>query len=121
MTAQIFYFILIIVSITLFQAVEGGVGGGNGDRPASVQSASRSTSGSDLRQISVLERLTKTHPIWYLPQVGRSGAVHLLKDRDTGVSWVVFHSLVLFERLSLFLASIWLYHCSQSAYSQGAF
>ncbi|KAL4238463.1 E3 ubiquitin protein ligase rin2 [Mactra antiquata] len=53
--------------------------------PDKQQSLSRSTSGSDLRQITVLERLTKTHPIWYLPQVGRSGAVHLLKDRDIGI------------------------------------
>ena len=47
--------------------------------------SSRSTSSSDLRQISLLERLTKTHQIWNLPEVGRIGAVHLLKDRDTGV------------------------------------
>ncbi|XP_060570576.1 uncharacterized protein LOC132728894 isoform X3 [Ruditapes philippinarum] len=53
--------------------------------PEKQTSLSRSTSGSDLRQITVLERLTKTHPIWFLPQVGRSGAVHLLKNRDTGI------------------------------------
>lgn len=37
------------------------------------------------RHISFQERLTKTHPIWYLPDIGRSGAVHLLKDREPGV------------------------------------
>ncbi|XP_056021245.1 uncharacterized protein LOC130054716 isoform X3 [Ostrea edulis] len=36
------------------------------------------------RHISFHERLTKTHPIWYLPDIGRSGAVHLLKDREPG-------------------------------------
>lgn len=36
------------------------------------------------RHISFQERLTKTHPIWYLPDIGRSGAVHLLKDREPG-------------------------------------
>ncbi|XP_053399353.1 uncharacterized protein LOC128557001 isoform X3 [Mercenaria mercenaria] len=53
--------------------------------PEKQASVSRSTSGSDLRQITVLERLTKTHPIWFLPQVGRTGAVHLLKNRETGI------------------------------------
>ena len=47
--------------------------------------SSRSASSSDLRQISLLERLTKTHQIWNLLEVGRIGAVHLLKDRDIGV------------------------------------
>ena len=47
--------------------------------------SSRSASSSDLRQISLNERLTKTHQIWNLPEVGRIGAVHLLKDRDIGV------------------------------------
>lgn len=37
------------------------------------------------RHISFQERLTKTHAIWYLPDIGRSGAVHLLKDREPGV------------------------------------
>ncbi|XP_022332135.2 protein sprint-like isoform X3 [Crassostrea virginica] len=36
------------------------------------------------RHISFQERLTKTHAIWYLPDIGRSGAVHLLKDREPG-------------------------------------
>ena len=47
--------------------------------------SSRSASSSDLRQISLLERLTKTHQIWNLLEVGRIGAVHLLKDREIGV------------------------------------
>ncbi|XP_052273588.1 uncharacterized protein LOC127873694 isoform X4 [Dreissena polymorpha] len=54
--------------------------------PERQPSPSRSsTSGSDHRQITLLERLQKTHPIWFLPKVGRNGAVHLLKDRDIGV------------------------------------
>ncbi|XP_061172752.1 uncharacterized protein LOC133182059 [Saccostrea echinata] len=36
------------------------------------------------RHLSFHERLTKTHPIWHLPDIGRSGAVHLLKDREPG-------------------------------------
>ncbi|XP_067659967.1 protein sprint-like isoform X2 [Haliotis asinina] len=45
----------------------------------------------DQRSISLLERLSKTHTIWLLPDIGRSGAVHLLKDRETG-SFVVRRS-----------------------------
>ncbi|XP_070181044.1 protein sprint-like isoform X2 [Littorina saxatilis] len=44
-----------------------------------------SHSGSDLRPISLVERLAKTHSIWLLTQMSRAGAVHLLKDRETGV------------------------------------
>ncbi|KAK3595982.1 hypothetical protein CHS0354_032496 [Potamilus streckersoni] len=40
------------------------------------------------RQITCLERVTKSSPIWCLPEVGRSGSVHLLKDRVPG-SFVV--------------------------------
>ena len=74
---------IILYEIYIFQALELPV------YPEKQASLSRSTSGSDLRQITVLERLTKTHPIWFLPQVGRSGAVHLLKNRDTGVSFLI--------------------------------
>ena len=36
--------------------------------------------------ISVEERLIKTYPIWYLPDLQRSGAVHLLQGKEEGVS-----------------------------------
>ncbi|KAK3093565.1 hypothetical protein FSP39_017349, partial [Pinctada imbricata] len=39
---------------------------------------------SESRAINFEERLTKTHSIWFLPDIGRSGAVHLLKDREPG-------------------------------------
>ncbi|PVD26166.1 hypothetical protein C0Q70_13835 [Pomacea canaliculata] len=42
-------------------------------------------SGGELRPISTVERLSKTHSIWLLTQMSRAGAVHLLKDRETGV------------------------------------
>ncbi|CAG0882886.1 unnamed protein product [Cyprideis torosa] len=34
--------------------------------------------------IMVLERLIRTHPIWYLPGIQRSGAVHLLQGKEDG-------------------------------------
>lgn len=35
--------------------------------------------------IGLLERLIRTHPIWFLPGIGRAGAVHLLQGKDVGV------------------------------------
>ncbi|GIY40286.1 protein sprint [Caerostris extrusa] len=34
--------------------------------------------------IGLLERLIRTHPIWFLPGIGRAGAVHLLQGKDVG-------------------------------------
>ncbi|CAL1279486.1 unnamed protein product [Larinioides sclopetarius] len=34
--------------------------------------------------IGLLERLIRTHPIWFLPGIGRAGAVHLLQGKDEG-------------------------------------
>ncbi|XP_050407015.2 protein sprint isoform X2 [Patella vulgata] len=36
------------------------------------------------REITLFERLSKTHTIWLLSNIGRTGAVHLLKDLPTG-------------------------------------
>ena len=36
--------------------------------------------------IPVLERLIRTHPVWYLPGVGRAEATHLLHQHEPGVS-----------------------------------
>lgn len=40
----------------------------------------------EARPIDFRERLDKSLPIWYLPSIGRIGAVHLLKDGLPGVS-----------------------------------
>ncbi|XP_041351460.1 uncharacterized protein LOC121370362 [Gigantopelta aegis] len=47
-------------------------------------SATSESTDPSLRPITLLERISKTHSIWLLPEIGRTGAVHLLKDRDTG-------------------------------------
>lgn len=52
--------------------------------PSNSDNGSDPLSDSDHRPINFLERLSKTHPIWFLPEIGRSGAVHLLKDREIG-------------------------------------
>ena len=53
--------------------------------PSYPDNGSDPLSDSDHRPINFLERLSKTHPIWLLSEIGRSGAVHLLKDREIGV------------------------------------
>lgn len=35
--------------------------------------------------IQLDERLIKSYPIWFLPDLQRSGAVHLLQGKDEGV------------------------------------
>lgn len=35
--------------------------------------------------ISLFEKLVRTHPIWYLPHIGRVAAVHLLRGKSPGV------------------------------------
>ncbi|CAG5124874.1 unnamed protein product, partial [Candidula unifasciata] len=44
-----------------------------------------SSSMDELRPISIVERLIKTNSIWLLATMSRAGAVHILKDRETGV------------------------------------
>jgi len=35
--------------------------------------------------IALMERLIRTHPVWFLPGIQRTGAVHLLQGKDEGV------------------------------------
>lgn len=36
--------------------------------------------------LGLLERLLLTHPVWFLPGIQRSGAVHFLQGKEEGVS-----------------------------------
>ena len=42
-------------------------------------------------ELSLLERLIRSHPIWYLPQLQRSAAVLLLQNQQQGVSRINFN------------------------------
>ncbi|XP_076463753.1 uncharacterized protein LOC143295940 isoform X2 [Babylonia areolata] len=53
--------------------------------PAARSHDNESVSSGELRPVNLAERLAKTHSIWLLTQMSRAGAVHLLKDRETGV------------------------------------
>lgn len=39
--------------------------------------------------ISLLERLIRTHPVWFLPGIQRAGAFHLLQGKEEGVRVVL--------------------------------
>lgn len=36
--------------------------------------------------LGLMERLLLTHPVWFLPGIQRSGAVHFLQGKEEGVS-----------------------------------
>lgn len=42
--------------------------------------------GSTACYIGLVERLIRTHPVWFLPGIQRAGAVHLLQGKEEGVS-----------------------------------
>jgi len=49
----------------------------------SIRSGSGDAASCD---IGLLERLIRSHPIWFLPGIQRAGAFHLLQGKDDGVS-----------------------------------
>lgn len=51
-----------------------------------TSSSESETSGSPSPQldISLMERLLRTHPVWFLPGLQRGGSVHLLQGKDIG-------------------------------------
>ena len=44
------------------------------------------SSNKPLMEISLLERLIRSHPVWYLPTIQRTAAAQLLQHEDQGVS-----------------------------------
>lgn len=58
------------------------------DMLAADESYSEYSSGSSSPpcDLSVIERLHRTHPVWFLPGIQRAGAVHLLQSKEEGVS-----------------------------------
>ncbi|XP_023235579.1 protein sprint-like [Centruroides sculpturatus] len=50
----------------------------------SEEDSSRTSSSFAPCDIGLLERLIRTHPIWFLPGIGRAGAVHLLQGKEVG-------------------------------------
>ncbi|VDO96263.1 unnamed protein product [Soboliphyme baturini] len=42
-------------------------------------------------QITLLERIIRTHPVWYLPHISRMAAIHLVRGKEVG-NFIVRHS-----------------------------
>lgn len=58
-----------------------------GSATSHVSSASTEDSGSEVAcNITLIERLIRSHPIWFLPGIQRAGAFHLLQGKEEGVS-----------------------------------
>lgn len=56
------------------------------DECTSSGSGCSEASSNRLCDISILERLLRTHSLWFIPGIQRSGAVHLLQGKEEGVS-----------------------------------
>lgn len=55
---------------------------------AEGETSSESSDGSSSPpcDLGLVERLLRTHPVWFLPGIQRAGAVHLLQGKEDGVS-----------------------------------
>ena len=53
------------------------------------------TDGKEAEKVSVLERLIRTHPVWFLPRLSREEAHEVLLGKHPGVSHNLHHSLLL--------------------------
>jgi len=79
----------IFVSLFLFQSEESL--SSEGSATSGESSGSTEDSGSEVAcDITLIERLIRSHPIWFLPGIQRAGAFHLLQGKEEGVS-VYFH------------------------------
>jgi hypothetical protein len=55
----------------------------------STNSTTEEDSGSEITcNINLIERLIRSHPIWFLPGIQRAGAFHLLQGKEEGVSYI---------------------------------
>jgi Ras and Rab interactor 2/3 len=62
---------------------------GDDDDEDSCGQASSSGGGSMAPcDIGLVERLIRSHPVWFLAGLQRAGAVHLLQGKEEGVSFV---------------------------------
>lgn len=60
---------------------------------AEGETSSESSGGSNSPpcDLGLVERLLRTHPVWFLPGIQRAGAVHLLQGKEEGVSFFLFY------------------------------
>lgn len=71
---------------------------------AADESYSEYSSGSSSPpcDLSAIERLHRTHPVWFLPDIQRAGAVHLLQSKEEGVRYISLSQHLFFTHISPF-------------------
>lgn len=63
---------------------EGVLAEGEDETSSSDESETQSVSPSPQCDISLMERLLRSHPVWFLPGLQRGGSVHLLQGKEVG-------------------------------------
>lgn len=72
-----------------FQSRTSLVSSSDGGILAEGETSSESSDGSSNGppcDLGLVERLLRTHPVWFLAGIRRAGAVHLLQGKEEGVS-----------------------------------
>lgn len=57
----------------------------DGTSAANQVLASRCISPDNRGELTILERIIRSHPIWYIPELSRVAAAHLLRQHEVGV------------------------------------
>lgn len=90
----IFYIYFLLLSLqsrtSLVSSSDGGI-------LAEGETSSETSRGSDDSppcDLGLVERLLLTHPVWFLPGIQRSGAVHFLQGKEEGVSVACHHNML---------------------------
>ena len=104
-------FKFVIINVILFQSEESLSSEGSATSHGS--SASTDDSGSEVAcNITLIERLIRSHPIWFLPGIQRAGAFHLLQGKEEGVS-ILHLKIILFLFFLLKTLFDWYYPSSK--------
>lgn len=74
--------------VFLLQSCTSLVSSSDGGILAEGETSSESSDGSNGPpcDLGLVERLLRTHPVWFLAGIRRAGAVHLLQGKEEGVS-----------------------------------
>uniref|UniRef100_A0A182N539 Protein sprint n=1 Tax=Anopheles dirus TaxID=7168 RepID=A0A182N539_9DIPT len=69
---------------SLVSSSEGGIMAEGEDTSSDESQQSDSSANQAAIVMSLLERLLRSHPVWFLPGIQRSGAIHLLQGKEEG-------------------------------------
>uniref|UniRef100_A0AAG5D5S8 Protein sprint n=1 Tax=Anopheles atroparvus TaxID=41427 RepID=A0AAG5D5S8_ANOAO len=69
---------------SLVSSSEGGILAEGEDTSSEESQESENSANPSACVLSLVERLLRTHPVWFLPGIQRSGAIHLLQGKEEG-------------------------------------